>query len=169
MVYTVGIHKESMRNPNREIARQMKEDGNSYAKIANSLGVSRQRIAQLIHDDPKETEKKCSNCGKSDGVIHAHHTNYATGEAIWLCPRCHLRMHGRGHTKGVNMNQNTRTIMQRIKRADLIKLQARAERNHRNCVDEISALLDLAEAYPSLDTLPRPEGGAIIPVTEVQK
>ena len=26
------------------------------------------------------------------------------------------------------------------------------------------ALLDLAEAYPSLDILPRPEGGAIVPV-----
>jgi hypothetical protein len=59
------------------------------------------------------------------------------------------------------------SIPTKIRPADLIRLQAFATSRGLNCVQAIARLLDIAEAFPNIDTLPRPEGGAIIPVVEV--
>lgn len=64
------------------------------------------------------------------------------------------------------MNQN-KSIPTKIDRTDLPRLKAYAASHKIDCVQAITQLLDLAEAFPNLTTLPRPEGGAVIPVVNV--
>lgn len=59
-----------------------------------------------------------------------------------------------------------KSIPTKIDRTDLPRLKAYAAARNIDCVKAITRLLDLAQAYPHLDTLPRPEGGAIIPVMD---
>lgn len=40
--------------------------------------------------------KHCEQCGKQDGLIDAHHTDYSKPlDVIWLCRACHLIAHGK--------------------------------------------------------------------------
>ena len=47
-------------------------------------------------------EKKCDRCGRTDGIIDAHHiskprSNNSPDNLMWLCrSRCHSIVHGRG-------------------------------------------------------------------------
>ena len=53
----------------------------------------------------------------------------------------------------------------KIRKSDLPRLKAYADAHNLNGrVEAITRLLDLAQAFPSLDTLPRLEDGAIVPV-----
>ena len=59
---------------------------------------------------------------------------------------------------------DAKSIPTKIDRTDLPRLKAYAAALHLDCVAAITRLLDLAQAFPSLDTLPRLEDGAIVPV-----
>ena len=59
---------------------------------------------------------------------------------------------------------DTKSIPTKIDRTDLPRLKAYAAYHNIDCVQAITRLLDLAEAFPNLDTLPHPEGAQIIPV-----
>jgi hypothetical protein len=59
------------------------------------------------------------------------------------------------------------TVMTRIYPPDLERLTNFAEAHNLTNAEAIRRLLDLSEAFPNLDTLPRPEGGKIVPVIEV--
>jgi hypothetical protein len=62
------------------------------------------------------------------------------------------------------MTELTKSIPTKIDRTDLPRLKAYATAHNIDCVKAITRLLDLSAAFPNLDTLPRPEGGAIVPV-----
>jgi hypothetical protein len=65
---------------------------------------------------------------------------------------------------------DTKSIPTKINRTDLPRLKDYADaHNLHSRVEAITRLLDLAQAFPNLDTLPRPEGGAVIPVVEAQQ
>lgn len=92
----------------------LRRAGVTVSEIANRLGISRQRVYQLLSPATLSPEKirarikfnaalasgelkrpeKCSHCGEPD-LIHGHHTDYARPlDVTWLCGRCHRSAHG---------------------------------------------------------------------------
>lgn len=68
------------------------------------------------------------------------------------------------------MDENEFTTI-RIKKSEYDWIKSRAEAHHRGIGGELSAIRDLIEYFEKntaagLDVLPRPEGGATIPVIE---
>jgi hypothetical protein len=58
----------------------------------------------------------------------------------------------------------------KIRKSDLPRLKAYADAHGiKNRVEAITRLLDLAEAFPNIGTLPRPEDAQVVPVIEVTK
>ena len=40
----------------------------------------------------------CEMCGCGDTKLHGHHPNYAEQlRVVWLCPKCHKKLHGLKH------------------------------------------------------------------------
>lgn len=88
----LGIPKFKTRSQSRRVsemittARKMKIDGFTYRKIAETLGVTRQRAVQLLRV-PGVRKGLCERCGAA--CEHRHHKSYVTDEAQFLCPSCH--------------------------------------------------------------------------------
>lgn len=72
--------------------------GRSPAEVAAALGISRQRVAQLLHPEKARARAmagelprpdRCEHCG-AVGSVEAHHGDYAEPlEVEWLCRECH--------------------------------------------------------------------------------
>jgi hypothetical protein len=88
----------SNRSPKREIARSLKDSGMTYAAIAVEMGVTRQRVQNLVSPTDKEKREiikgaggKCSRCRSSE-KLHIHHNDYSDDPEIEvLCVACHRR------------------------------------------------------------------------------
>lgn len=81
-------------------------NGKTQAQFASSLGVSRQCVNQIIHQERHLARaaviraikrgslvrpKRCSSC-RQTGRIEAHHDDYSRPLDIkWLCPVCHAQ------------------------------------------------------------------------------
>lgn len=156
--------------PRREIFRTMKSNGMTYAQIGESMGISRQRVQQLISPTEKEREqiiqengRRCHKCGKSKGKLEIHHTDYLKGDTIYLCLSCHRKEHG----------TMEKTTVIRIHPEELEWLKARAKKHNRKINGEFAAVRELVdlleEARGDYDVLPHPEGGKPVPVITPMK
>lgn len=77
-----------------EFARQLKISGHTYKEIGQMIGVSRQRIQDILKiKDGVSLSANCQFCGKNSDVLHKHHLNYETNEFQILCPSCHTKVH----------------------------------------------------------------------------
>jgi hypothetical protein len=136
-------------NVRREEVRAMKIQGKTYAQIGIAYGISRQRAQQLLHDSATTDEHRCFDCGATGIKLDAHHENYETKETILLCVSCHKKRHS-PYSSDIKierkpMEKHPKTVPTKIAPSDLLRLKARAVRNHRNCVQELAAMLDKLE------------------------
>lgn len=74
-------------------ARKLKASGHTYQQIGELVGVSRQRVQQVMQIKGAPKEGVCSKCQEWSKVLHCHHTNYETDAFTQLCPSCHARLH----------------------------------------------------------------------------
>ena len=74
---------------------KLKSEGYTYQAIADRVGVSRQRIQQIIapsRDNRQEILSNrhfCERCGMRLDKAHLHHLDYMTIAIQVLCPKCH--------------------------------------------------------------------------------
>lgn len=65
-----------------------KEAGQTYSAIAKELGISRQRVQQIISPRSEPVRGNCAKCGSKE-LIHRHHTSYVNNITENLCVSCH--------------------------------------------------------------------------------
>lgn len=55
---------------------------------------ARNAVGHAIRDGKLNKPSCCTQCGRSDKVIHAHHHDYSKPlEVEWLCIACHFALH----------------------------------------------------------------------------
>ena len=95
----------------RSIVRSARDRGYSLAEIGRFLGVSRQRIEQLLNDKAHKARRllndaltlgqitkpsHCEDCGHKRKALEAHHEDYSEPYLVkWLCIPCHNTVHPR--------------------------------------------------------------------------
>lgn len=65
-----------------------KEAGQSYSAIGKELGISRQRVQQIVASWCDPVRGACVKCGSQE-LIHRHHTSYVNNIIVNLCASCH--------------------------------------------------------------------------------
>jgi predicted transcriptional regulator len=91
--------KCTQRNERKNKILQLKQLGASYKQIAKELGVSRQRVQQLISPSENDATKIrsngiCEECGKKTTQLHIHHISYWPEQKTKnLCASCHRNAH----------------------------------------------------------------------------
>ena len=75
---------------------EMKRSGNTYAQIGDFLGVSRQRVQQILRPSREESLEifrrangRCEGCHRIYKPLHLHHSDYCGGPIVALCTSCH--------------------------------------------------------------------------------
>lgn len=86
----------------------LKQQGYNQSQIANMMGISRQRISQILSFEKHNARAALSqaikrgklikplNCTKclSNKELHGHHNDYSLPlEVVWLCTECHGQEH----------------------------------------------------------------------------
>ncbi len=105
-VYGDPLHVPPSRQRERIIPAEM-----GPAKLAQVLGVSRQRADQLLQPDKHKARtlvadalragrlvkpSRCQRCSAKSENLHAHHWDYHPDAALdvrWLCSKCHGEVH----------------------------------------------------------------------------
>ena len=68
--------------------------GSRYRSCPPEARAAHHVVGRAIRTGILERPSVCSQCGKSDSPIHAHHERYDRPlEVRWLCARCHRRLH----------------------------------------------------------------------------
>lgn len=87
------------------------KDGKTYREIARTLGISTQRVGQLVSpvkaaarsavstallSGTLRRPEACEDCG-TPGAPHGHHHDYTKPlDVRWLCMKCHMKAHAVG-------------------------------------------------------------------------
>jgi len=86
------------RSPRRNVARQLKQAGLTYAEIGERMGISRQRAQQLVRPTTKELAEfvesrgnACEECYATGVKLDTHHDNYIGAPTRLLCTPCHKK------------------------------------------------------------------------------
>ena len=81
-----------------EQIRELKISGLTYAQIGEKMGLSRQRIQQILAPQNKryellktEINGVCQGCGGMFDVLDRHHLDYSKDEVVFLCKSCHRK------------------------------------------------------------------------------
>lgn len=109
--YLAVLHNHPRNSKNTDTAAQakkMRENGRTIQAIADALGVSRQRVGQLLSPEKEIARRllktavadgmilkpsRCQHCGKRADKIEAHHPDYSKALAVeWLCVPCHSKI-----------------------------------------------------------------------------
>ena len=90
--------KEEIRAYQRAWREKNKEKNDARTKLRDiKFPEKRKAVTKIMHliQERKITKPTiCSKCGKSDYRIEAHHPDYSKPtEVIWLCAKCHRRLH----------------------------------------------------------------------------
>jgi len=82
---------------------EMKARGMTYDAIAKIMGVTRQRVQQILRPGPlvlfaikQRARGRCEKCSKPISTGHIHHIRYGIEESnpknfLYLCPSCHCK------------------------------------------------------------------------------
>lgn len=87
----------------KELILKLRAEKLSYHKIGKALGISRQRVHQILKDynsnggNIAPGEYKCVECGVKEN-LQCHHKNFDSydnrkSNLEWLCIRCHRKKH----------------------------------------------------------------------------
>lgn len=98
-----------------EMLTALIRDGLSMTEIAAKLGITRQRVDQIISPHKAAARAavhaavasgglivpdRCSACG-TVGEVEAHHPDYSRPlDVLWLCPACHGAIHAATKRRG---------------------------------------------------------------------
>ena len=93
----------------RSIVKAARERGYSLSEIGRFLGVSRQRVEQIVNDKAHKARQlfrealergqiarttHCEECGHERKALEAHHDDYDEPYLVrWLCIPCHNTVH----------------------------------------------------------------------------
>lgn len=82
----------------KRVSAKLKGLGLSYGDVSFLVGLSRQRIAQILGPDEnqratllKKSKGCCQDCGVKSSKLQAHHIDYRQQVILMLCPKCHRR------------------------------------------------------------------------------
>lgn len=97
-------------NERNALIRRLADQGKTYSSIAKEIGITRQRVEQIVHPDKHRIRARtnylitsgklqrpthCSKCNRATPT-DAHHISYWDPRNIdWLCKTCHKKMHRR--------------------------------------------------------------------------
>lgn len=100
-------HAERLRMERASLIRSLIEDGYNQAMVADKLGVSRQRVNQLLNYPQNRARRllnysvkngyilkpdACEDCNNT-GSVQAHHEDYGLPYDVkWFCSDCHVRI-----------------------------------------------------------------------------
>ena len=89
-----------------EAAREMRESGMTLQCIGDALGISRQRVDQILNQEKWFARasawaarrrgkiarpRRCEGCNRGRRKLEMHHANHADRLAVtWLCRDCHV-------------------------------------------------------------------------------
>ena len=137
---------------------KMRLDGLSYGQIAKVVGLSRQRVQQILQP-PADVKKlvrerakdKCEDCGIWLGESgHLHHNgggieNYGEPEKLqYLCPTCHRQAH-KGEATQIERTGRLMNFNQDNPDFTLSKPDWRNKKVERNAL-----VLEYAKAHPEM-------------------
>ena len=93
----------------RRVVQRLYKSGRSFSKIGRLLGISRQRVEQLVRNDARaarqavhnklksgrlEKPERCERCQDTTENLDAHHGDYSQPlDVVWLCRACHNIVH----------------------------------------------------------------------------
>lgn len=113
---------------------ELKNSGKSYSQIAEVMGLSKQRVQQLLMDKSKKRELleasdgTCDLCGRHSDKLDAHHEDYTNGPEMLLCTSCHISLHnGKNRQTAIDSgyeHRTTRAPEARMTPTDLSELKA---------------------------------------------
>jgi hypothetical protein len=77
-----------------EYIKTLKHSGMSYQEVAIAIGgsISRQRVMQIISNQPHKRRGFCEDC-KQYRKLSRHHTNYLKDKVVYVCSKCHGKRH----------------------------------------------------------------------------
>ena len=88
----------------RELARYLKQGGDTYKSVASKIGISYGQVKQILApstDTRKYLLKKangyCDCCHNKSDNLNIHHVNYVTDEIMVVCSSCHRIIHLNHH------------------------------------------------------------------------
>lgn len=89
--------------------REFLPEHDSQSDLARKLGVSRQRVSQLLNREKHLARvivaqalrkgkvvkpERCQCCNTKTSILHAHHHDYKRRlDVKWLCRKCHYDCH----------------------------------------------------------------------------
>ena len=95
----LGLQAEKPSSKNRRIARRLKAIGMTYVDIGEIMGVSRQRIQQLVSPDENDKKAYIKQYGEvcyfepsHNGTLNFHHVDYRDQTIVLICTPCHKKI-----------------------------------------------------------------------------
>lgn len=96
-----NLRRDERRN---RVAIRLHNKGLSQTEIGERLGISRQRVHQLLYPAEHRARQRvagrlerppfCQRCETETAHLHAHHEDYAKPlDVVWLCSSCHAVVH----------------------------------------------------------------------------
>ena len=88
----------------------------STGELMRKQGQAREAVKRAIYAGALVRPLKCQQCGVSHSYIQGHHSDYSEAlNVMWLCPRCHFRIHGEERRLRMKASNNVDIELERQK------------------------------------------------------